>query len=131
MNAPRSKPFDKGAVLVPADQVYPHGALVVDGYDDEGNLLAYPQGGGPQFIITPAQAAHLRPVGSDEQASPVYRRGVFTIEGVVGEFDGWTTGESWNGWAKPAFEFDTAQKVAKAFEALWRLHFGAVEDTSL
>jgi hypothetical protein len=35
----------------------------------------------------------------------------FAIDDWFGPFEGWTTGERWNGWAYPYFEFDTALKM--------------------
>ena len=109
--------FNKGDVIVPADQHYPMGALSVDGYDGTGCLLAHPLGGGLQFIIPPAKAARLRLVPENERQAPLWRKAKFEIEGVEGQFEGWTDGRRWNGWAMPAFEFTVAQEVAKAFEA--------------
>lgn len=106
----------KGAILVPCDRQYPDGALVVDGYETGGSLLAHPLGGGFQFTITPAEAARLRPVGGGEQQSPLYRKAKFSVEGLDGEFEGWTDGTTWNGWAKPRFELAAARLLARVFE---------------
>jgi len=108
--------FNKGDVLVPADKRYPSGALVADGYDSRGCLLAHPQGGGLQFIIAPSKAARLRVVPEYERLTTAWRRATFEIDGMDGRFDGWTDGQRWNGWAMPAFEFAVAQEVAKTFE---------------
>ena len=46
--------FHQGDIIVRDDTTYPEGALIVDGFDKEGNLLAHPMGGGLQFIIPAA-----------------------------------------------------------------------------
>src|SRR5690242_10595176 len=109
----------KGAILVPCDRRYPDGALVVDGYDSDGCLLAHPLGGGFQLSITPAQAARLRLAGGDEREAPLYRKAKFAIEGVDGVFEGWTDGTTWNGWAKPRFELAAALGVGEALGAAY------------
>ena len=38
----------------------------------------------------------------------MFHKGPFTIEDWFGPFEGWTTGQRWNGWECPYFEFDTA-----------------------
>ncbi len=35
-------------------------------------------------------------------------------KGYIGPFDGWTTGELWNGWAVPYFEYEEAIEVLAA-----------------
>ena len=43
------------------------------------------------------------------------RHSRFTIDMFGGEvFDGFTTGETWNGWARLYFTFEEAQRVAEA-----------------
>lgn len=44
-----------------------------------------------------------------------YRPGRFTIEGLDGVFEGYTSGRLWNGWATPVFELDAALRIADAF----------------
>lgn len=105
--------FRKGDIVVPTEAVYPTGALAVDGYDNDGSLLVHPLGGGLQFRFKPAAEGQFRAVPKCEQESPLWRRSKFQIEGVEAEFDGWTDGRLWNGWAMPYFEFEQAERVVK------------------
>lgn len=42
----------------------------------------------------------------------------FTIDTFGNEvFDGFTQGETWNGWARPYFTFEQSQRVAEAHKA--------------
>ena len=41
-----------------------------------------------------------------------FRRSRFIIEDVQGPYDGYTTGETWNGWAVPFFELHEAKRIA-------------------
>jgi hypothetical protein len=45
----------------------------------------------------------------------VFYIGRFTIEDWLGPFEGWTTGQRWNGWECPSFEFDTAMRIVDAW----------------
>lgn len=103
--------FTKGETIVPVEAIYPSGALVVDGYEADGTLLAHPLGGGLQYRFKPQAEMQFRAVSQTEAASPPWRRGKFTIEGVDGEFQGWTNGRRWNGWAMPYFEHSEAERV--------------------
>jgi hypothetical protein len=49
---------------------------------------------------------------------PQMRAAKFTIDTFDGEvFDGFTIGETWNGWARPYFTFEQAQRVVEAHQA--------------
>lgn len=111
MNLPT---FNKGEVVMPKGSDYPSGALEVDGYDQQGNLLAHPLGGGPQYKIDPAGQISFRIVMPQEKKAAPFRKAKFSLEGVEGEFEGWTDGTLWNGWATPHFELTEAKKVIKA-----------------
>ncbi|MEN9675160.1 MAG: hypothetical protein RIS76_1056 [Verrucomicrobiota bacterium] len=110
--------FNRSEIIVPQGNRYPDGALVVDGYDGVGRLLAHPVGGGLQFIIGAEQLAQLRRVAAEERRNPRLRRAQFGMDGVHGRFHGWTAGESWNGWAKPMFELQEARRVISAMPEL-------------
>lgn len=110
--------FNRNETIVPHDNRYPEGALVVVGYDEVGRLLAHPVGGGFQFVIGTEKQAQLRRVTAEEQKNPSVRRAQFGLDGVDGRFHGWTTGESWNGWAKPMFELQEARRVIAAMPEL-------------
>jgi len=103
--------FTKGDTIVPAEAIYPSGAMTVDGYEPDGTLLAHPLGGGLQYRLKPGAERKFRVVPRTEAASPPWRRCKFTIEGVDAEFQGWTNGRLWNGWAMPYFEQSEAEKV--------------------
>jgi hypothetical protein len=109
----RNTRFNEGDIITRDDASYPAGALVVNGYGENGELLAYPKGGGPEFRIPAADIARFSIVDQFEQV-PIYRKSHFLIDGVEGEFAGWWDGECWNGWAKPRFEFAEAEKVVAA-----------------
>jgi hypothetical protein len=107
--------FPTGAIVIRTTGIYPKDALCVDGYADDGTLLAHPLGGGFQLKFNPHQAARLREIPPTEREAPIYRRAKFGLEGSEKEFEGWTDGQLWNGWAMPTFEFGAAQEVAKSF----------------
>lgn len=111
MNLPT---FNKGEVVMSKGSDYPNGALVVDGYDQEGYLLAHPVGGGLQYKIGPAGQTTLRIVMHQEKKAAPFWKTTFSLEGVAGEFEGWTDGTFWNGWATPHFELGEARKVIEA-----------------
>jgi hypothetical protein len=106
--------FTKGDTIVPAEAIYPSGAMTVDGYEPDGTLLAHPLGGGLQYRFKPGIQRKFRVVPNTEAASPSWRRGRFEIEGLDAEFRGWTNGRLWNGWAMPYFERSEAQQVLEA-----------------
>ncbi len=113
--------FEANQVIVREDLDYPHGALVVHGYAEDGSLLAFQKGGGVQFIIPPEEIPRFMVV-SELEKTPVYRKTHFCLEGLDEKtFEGWTSGESWNGWEMPYFELKTAQSVLEALGAIWTL----------
>src|SRR4051812_22468189 len=107
--------FPRHSIVVPTGQQFPDGALVVDGYDAAGCLLAHPEGGGFRYVIRPELAAKLRLVTDAELDESLCRYASFWLEGVDGVFEGWTDGRHWNGWAMPHFERSEAERVARAF----------------
>ena len=48
----------------------------------------------------------------------LFRKGLFSIEDWLGPFEGWTAGESWNGWDCPYFEREVAMQIAEVWEQL-------------
>lgn len=46
------------------------------------------------------------------QEKPPFRRGTFFMDALDGEFEGYTRGLAWNGWATPFFELEVARRVA-------------------
>ena len=110
----RTMPFKKDDIIIKAEAVYPHGAMVVDGYDDQGRLLAHPMGGGLQYAIKVGAGGDFRRVTADEQQRPLWRTSRFALDGVDGAFKGWTNAQLWNGWGKPHFEPEEARKLIAA-----------------
>ena len=102
--------FNKGSIVVRDDSTYPEGALVVDGFAHSGDLLAHPLGGGLQLIVPAAELRRFA-LASELEKTPVFHRALFEIEGADAQFEGWTEGRVWNGWAMPYFEFTEAGKV--------------------
>ena len=90
--------FPAGSVIIRREEQFPNGALIVDGYDASGSLLAHPLGGGFQFIIATQRLDTLRLVTDAEQQANLYRHAHFALDGVEGVFAGWTDGRHWNGW---------------------------------
>ena len=85
--------------------------MVVDGYDETGRLLAHTLGGGLQYTIGSHGIVSLRKVSDAEMKHPRWRKSRFALEGVPGTFGGWTDGRLWNGWERPHFEFDEANRL--------------------
>lgn len=111
--------FREGQIIIRSDMTFPDGAIVVSGVDENGNLRGYPKGGGPEFIIPRSDVPRFSVVSQDE-AVPIYRRAQFEFEGCDTRFDGWSDGTAWNGWARPMFDFQTAQQILTALAPGWR-----------
>lgn len=76
--------------------------------------MAHPLGGGLQYRIKAGAEKAFRVVPQTEKAAGLWRRAKFSVEGADAEFQGWTRGQLWNGWAMPYFEFSEAQRVIEA-----------------
>jgi hypothetical protein len=108
--------FKNGELIVRDDTRHPEGTLVVDCHDHNGNLRAYPLGGGLDLTIPAGDVARFSVVTKDE-ATPIYRKARFSLEGLDdAEFEGWTADKRWNGWAMPCFEIQQATKLAGSLE---------------
>ena len=105
--------FSEGDIVVRDNAKYPEGALVVDGIDENGALLAHPLGGGLQIALPAAVLGRFQLVEEPETV-PVFTRGTFCIEDVDGEFEGWSDGTSWNGWEKPCFIREVSEQILNA-----------------
>ena len=57
----RTTTFNKGDIVVRTDATFPEGAMVVDGYDETGRLLAHTVGGGLQYTIGSHEGVRGRP----------------------------------------------------------------------
>jgi hypothetical protein len=108
--------FERSTIIILKDLRYPAGAMVVEGYDDNGALLVYPLGGGFQRSVLAAAQANLRVVPREEIESAPFRRAKFYIEGVEMEmeFEGFTDDRLWNGWDTPRFTRSEAEGVIAA-----------------
>jgi hypothetical protein len=120
------KTLSSGEVVVRDDLKYPEGALVVDGFDANGDLLAHPLGGGFQFTVPAEEIDRFHRVG-DAESIPVFTRGTFQIEGIDGDFEGWSDGTFWNGWEKPCFTREVAERVLQSCGHKWS--YDAASDT--
>jgi hypothetical protein len=121
----KGRHFPNGATILRIDLEFPAGALIVDGYDADGNLLAHPKGGGLQFQIPPSEHARFDIV-ADAETTPIFTRGLFSVEGVDEVFEGWTDGHRWNGWAMPFFEREQAEWVMRCLSPSG--HFDTARD---
>ncbi|MEY2563598.1 MAG: hypothetical protein QOH88_1791 [Verrucomicrobiota bacterium] len=106
--------FEPSTIITRQDLRYPAGAMVVEGYDDNGALLVYPLGGGFQRSVSAAAQASLRVVPREEIESAPFRKAKFYVEGVEMEFEGFTDDRPWNGWATPRFTRSEAERVIRA-----------------
>jgi len=52
--------FSQGDIICRKDLGYPEGAMVCDGYDDAGRLLAHRLGGGFQLAVPAHEARRFR-----------------------------------------------------------------------
>ncbi len=110
--------FRQGDLIAPRDADYPDGALVVHGSDAGGNLLVHPLGGGFEMRLSAGDLAAFERV-SDEEQVPVFTSGTFSIDGMEGEFEGWSDGTFWNGWEKPCFTHEVAERILEASGYHW------------
>jgi hypothetical protein len=116
MKGDQNMKFKPGDLIVRDDTRHPEGTLVVDRHDQDGNMRAYPSGGGLELTIPAGDVARFSVVTKDE-ATPIYRMARFSLEGLDdNEFEGWTADKRWNGWAMPCFEIQQATKLAGLLE---------------
>lgn len=106
--------YKKGDIIIKSEATYPTGALVVDGYDERGRFRAHPLGGGPEYVFKPSTEKQFRIVSEEEKRQLIWKRSKFCIEGIDGNFEGWTDKRLWNGWETPRFEFAVAQRFIAA-----------------
>ena len=103
--------FSKGEIICREDLGYPEGALVCDGYDGAGRLLAHPLGGGFQLTVAAQDEPRFRLMAEGERAVALFRRGRFSLADGERAFEGWSNGEVWNGWAMPRFEAGVGMEI--------------------
>lgn len=110
--------FFEGELIVRDDLKYPEGVLVVDGRDARGDLLVRPLGGGFQFILPSAEVARFQRVEPAETIE-VFSPGTYALEGLDGQFAGWSDGSCWFGWEKPCFSREVAEGIVRATGCRW------------
>lgn len=103
--------FSKGEIICREDTGYPEGALVCDGYDDGGRLLAHPLGGGFQLIVPAQDEQRFRVVEEAEKGATLFHQGRFGLADSETVFAGWSNGVLWNGWETPRFEFAVCREI--------------------
>jgi hypothetical protein len=119
--------FKPGELIVRGDTRHPEGTMVVDRHDQDGNMRVYPLGGGLELTIPAGDVARFSVVTRDE-ATPIYRKMRFNLEGLDDvEFEGWTADKLWNGWAMPCFEIQQATRLAELLAE--QLHYDPAQDT--
>ena len=110
--------FSEGEVIVRDDLKYPEGALVVDGVDAQGSLLVRPLGGGFQLVLPRRELGRFQRVEPAETIE-VFSPATFGVDGLDGEFEGWSDGSAWNGWEKPCFTREVAERILQATGCRW------------
>jgi hypothetical protein len=103
--------FSKGEVICREDLSYPEGALVCDGYDTRGRMLAYPLGGGFELTVPKQDLGRFRVVADAERATSLFHQGQFSLADSQDVFTGWSNGRLWNGWEMPRFEKAEAKRM--------------------
>lgn len=129
--------FEKNQVIVREDGKFPNDALVVVGYEMDGSLLAHPLGGGLQLRIPSDEVVRFSVVSEGEKTA-IFSKGLFMLEGIEEEFEGWSDGTLWNGFEKPFFSKHTAVLVLTTTGYKWKfeeaqdcfLVFGENDDES-
>ena len=74
--------FQKNDIIVREDHRYPDDALVVDGYGEDGDLLAHPLGGGFQIKI-PKSEQHRFSMVNEEEKTPLFTAAKFVLDGLA------------------------------------------------
>lgn len=95
-------------------------ALRVDSVDGDGTVRAYLLGGGFEYEIDPVKVEKYDfvkvPAKLLNNAS--WKSEEFFAEWFEKKYRGWSSGQRWNGWAMPYFEFDEAMKYSQDSEKL-------------
>jgi len=110
--------FTQGEIIVRDDLKYPDGAFVVVGLDKYGRLLVQPLGGLGQLALGCRDVARFQSIEPAETIE-VYSPGTFTLEGIEENFEGWTDGLTWNGWARPCITREVAERILQASGYRW------------
>jgi hypothetical protein len=83
--------FSKGEIIRRGDVGYPEGALVCDGYDGAGRLLAHPLGGGFQLTVPAHDEPRFRVVAEGERGAALFLRARFVVADSEEAFGGGRT----------------------------------------
>lgn len=119
--------FNIGEVICREGLAFPEGALVCDGYDGMGQLLAHPVGGGLQLTVPVQEEPLFQRVGDAERAAALFHLGRFSLADSEGVFTGWSNGRLWNGWEMPRFGKAEAERLL-AWVGDERAHFDEKRD---
>jgi hypothetical protein len=104
--------YQKGDLITRDVLRHPDGIMVVDRYDEQDDLWVRPLGGGIVRMIPDSEAGGFSKLSLPSAPLP-YRKAKFWLEAIGdGEYEGWTTGLCWNGWARPVFLPDVAFEIA-------------------
>ena len=104
--------FNRGDVIVPAAGRYPEDALEVNEVVDDFIFRASPVGGGPVMRFgTPLRMKYQFRVVDPAKQPVRWYKAKFTLDMLPEGYEGWTTGQLWNGFATPSFDFETAKKI--------------------
>jgi hypothetical protein len=112
--------FEPGDIIAPADQIknWIDVALVVNEVDGDGTIRASALGGGLVYEFGPLDLYKFVKVPKKLLNDPQWRSAEFYLgdepDDWGGVYRGWTTGQRWNGWAMPHFEFEEAMRFANA-----------------
>ena len=113
--------YSKGDILVPKAKHFPDGAIIVDGYDSKGLLMAHLLQGEAGLRLSALSASVFRLVDEGELAGALFRRGRFALAESKEVFSGWTDGRTWNGWQMPRFEKVEAERLVRWLgDGRWR-----------
>jgi len=110
--------FEHNDIIVPRKHLdeWTKWAIVVDSVDGDGTIHAFPRGGGFGLIINPVKVEEYDfiKVPQEKLENPAWKAVDVYADWVNKTYRVWSTGENWNGWAIPFFEFDEAMKYSKA-----------------
>lgn len=109
--------FEHNDIIVPRKYLreWTTASLMVDRVDGDGTLHAFPLGGGFQLRFDPIKVEELDfiKVPKDKLENPEWSSIDVYAEWIEKSYKAWTTGQRWNGWVMPFFEFDEAMRYAQ------------------
>ena len=108
--------FERSDIIAPKDKLrdWINWALVVDKVDGDGTIHAAPMGGGFVYRFDPVKVEtyDFVKVPAKLLKTPNWYSTRFYAEWLEKSYHGWSTGQRWNGWAMPHFEFEEAIRYA-------------------